>query len=169
MSTIISLVNTRIKELQKLIVKDKIELEPWKTRHSFYKSFGEYEFIDDNSEIRVGDIWARTGQTAFMETSFTVPMNWKDEYIGFEFITGGEGLLNLNGKPYAGVDDNRGYIRITQNAKVGETFDFNIEIKTGRAWEYLPNRDNPTEPFILQKSNLIIIDKFISRKHCVIN
>lgn len=163
MSTILKLVETRIKELQKLVVKDSMTLEPWQVRHAKFLDYGKYEYLDDWSEIKVGDIWARTGQTAFMKTSCSIPEKWAGEYVAFAYMTGGEGLLSLNGKPYSGADDNRGYIRIADKAKSGEKFDFDIEIKTGAYWEYLPAPDEPVKPYILSKSELFVIDKDIEK------
>ena len=134
MSTICKLVETRIKELKSYVIKDSMPVEPWSVRHAKFLEFGKYEYIDEPKDIKVGDIWARTGETAFMKTTVTIPNKWKDEYVAFEYMTGGEGLLSLNGKPYSGADDNRGYIRICDKAKGGEKFDFEIEIKTGGYW-----------------------------------
>ncbi|MBQ0105643.1 MAG: alpha-mannosidase [Armatimonadetes bacterium] len=163
MSTLMKLVETRIKELSKFVVSDRMALEPWTVRHAKYTDFGKYEYTDDFSEIKVGDIWARTGETAFMKASFVIPEKWEGKYVAFDYMTGGEGLLTLNGKPYSGADDNRGYIRIADFAKSGEKFDFEIEIKTGGYWEYLPDENNSTKPYILSKSDLFVIDKNIEK------
>ena len=163
MSDTQKLVKTRIDELKKYVVKDRIALEPWTVQHAKYMDYGKYEYTDEPGEIKVGDIWARTGETAFMKSSFVIPEKWNGEYVAFDFMTGGEGLLSLNGKPYSGADDNRGYIRIADKAKAGEKFDFEIEIKTGGYWEYLPDEDYPSKPYILSKSDVFVIDKTIEK------
>ncbi len=163
MSTISNLIKTRLKELKKYVIKDTMPVEPWSVRHAKFLDFGKYEYIDKPKDVNVGDIWARTGETAFMKTSVVIPKKWKGEYVAFEFMTGGEGLLTLNGKPYSGADDNRGYIRICEKAKGGEKFEFEVEIKTGGYWEYLPDETYTQKPYLLSKSCLSVIDKVVEK------
>ncbi|MBQ7256563.1 MAG: alpha-mannosidase [Abditibacteriota bacterium] len=163
MSTISNLIKTRLKELKQYVIKDTMPVEPWSVRHAKFLDFGKYEYIDEPKDVNVGDIWARTGETAFMKTSVVIPEKWKGEYVAFEFMTGGEGLLTLNGKPYSGADDNRGYIRICEKAIGGEKFEFEVEIKTGGYWEYLPDEEYTQKPYLLSKSCLSVIDKVVEK------
>jgi alpha-mannosidase len=104
----------------------------------------------------VGDIWARQGQTAFLTRKVTIPTEWTGLKVGLELTTGGEGLLCINGKPYHGVDDRRGYILLTRSCRGGETFDCDIEMKTGGYLEFVSH--DPGRPYLLSSARLVGAD-----------
>lgn len=159
MATKEAVIHTRLKELQNQIITHSMDIDNWDCRNANFKDFGEYEYINDNYTVSTGDIWARSGQTAFLKNTIEIPDDWAGEYIAFEFLTGGEGLLSVNGKPYHGVDDNRGYIRLLEKAKGNEKISLEIEIKTGGYWEY--EASNTKKPYILHSSKLIAVNKDI--------
>jgi len=164
MATMQAVIETRVKELQKLIMTNFIDLEPWEVRHADFKAFGEYEYTDDWSELKIGDIWARTGQTAFIKKQIQIPEDWKGSYVALDIMSGGEGLLSINGEPFHGVDDNRGYVRLFESAQGGEILNLEIEIKTGGYWEYEAS-DEKTKPYIWSVCKLMAINKDIENAY----
>ncbi len=160
MKDLLNLVSVRVSEMEPGLIKKETTLDGWLCRNAVYRAPGDYEFLqDDWRQLNVGDIWARAGETAFLRRVITVPSDWAGERVGLDLMTGGEGLLTVDGKPLHGVDDMRGYILLAAEAKGGETFDCEIEIRTGGYWEYLA--DDLRRPYILSKAKLIAVDREI--------
>ncbi len=152
-----AVLRTRCEELKSLVIADSRDLEGWTCENALYLDFGKYEYLNNKRTVNIGDVWAKAGQTAFFEKDVTIPPEWEGAYVAFEFLAAGEGLLYVNSKPFSGIDDNRGYVRIAQSAAAGEEYSLKIEMKTGGYHEYLP-RDTRM-PFILRSSRLCVIDK----------
>lgn len=158
MNKILDLVSVRLKEIESRVVVAAERLNKWNLRNARFLRMGEYEYLDaDWRQIDVGDIWARQGQTAFMQRAVTIPADWAGKRVGLEMRTGGEGLLRVNGAPFHGVDDNRGYILLTPAALGGESYDCEIEIKTGGFLEY--GCQDASIPSVLSEARLLAIDR----------
>ncbi len=153
----------RIKEIEDVVIAGSRTLDGWQVRNARFIDSCQYDYICDWRMLNNGDIWARQGETAFIKRKITVPGDWTGRRVALELLTGGEGLLSINGKPYHGVDDNRGYILLASEARGGEEFDCEIEIKTGGYWEYLP--ENPSTPYVLSSARLIAIDRAVEESY----
>ncbi len=157
MAKLIDIINVRVDELRNRVVVKNIVLDGWESKNAKYIDPGEYEYFDQSWKVlNEGDIWARQGQTAFMRRTVTVPADWKGLRVALQMTTGGEGLLTLDGDPYHGVDDNRGYVLLSKSCNGNENYDCQIEIKTGGYFEYVVT--DPIQPYILSKSRLLGID-----------
>jgi alpha-mannosidase len=144
------------------MIIDQITLDGWDVQNAHYLKPGEYEPIEGTSrKIDVGDIWARQGQTAFMTKEVDIPKEWDGRYLAMEIQTDGEGLLKVNGHPYHGVDNWRGYIMLDQAVKGGSHYKLEIEGKCGRPWDYVVT--DARTPYILSRARLIAIDKVTER------
>ncbi|MCE5199642.1 alpha-mannosidase [bacterium] len=147
----------RIQEIHETVATESTVINGWQVRNAKFIRVGEYEYLNEWRSLNVGDIWARQGETAFIRRTVTVPHDWAGYRVGLELVTGGEGLLCINGEPYHGVDNNRGYILLTPKADGDETYECEIEIKTGGYWEYLPA--DQSVPYILSSARLMAIDR----------
>ncbi|MBM3496794.1 MAG: alpha-mannosidase, partial [Armatimonadetes bacterium] len=107
----------------------------------------------------MGDIWARQGQTAFLKRTVTIPTDWAGLKVGLELTTGGEGLLSIDGKPFHGVDDRRGYILLSQACRGGETMACEIEMKTGGYLEFVSH--DASRPYVLASARLVGADEAV--------
>ena len=147
-------INNKLNELKALITLKEINLEPWEIRHAKYIDFGNYDYLDDWQTLNIGDFWATSGETAFIKKNITLT-GWTGEYIALLLDTDGEGLLYLNGKPFHGVDNFRGYICLTPSAKETETFNLLIEHKAGGYEDF---EDKPIK-HIFKEAKLLSLDK----------
>lgn len=157
MAKLIETLRLRVQEIASQVVVREERLDGWLKRAAEHLGPGEYSFIDAEwSPINVGDIWARQGQTVFLKRSVTVPEDWSGLKVGLELMTGGEGLLTVNGEPFHGVDDYRGYILLVNPCRGGETFDLEVEMKTGGYLEYVAKE--PGRSYLLSRARLVGID-----------
>ncbi|MBQ0104564.1 MAG: hypothetical protein KBT47_00830, partial [Armatimonadetes bacterium] len=146
----------RLKEVEKYIIKKSYVLEPWEVRHAKYIDFGNYDYLDDWQELRIGDFWAKSGETAFIKKDIVLD-DCKDEYIALSLKTDGEGLLYVNGKPFHGADDFRGYICLTPSGRDREQFSLMLEQKAGGYEDF---EDKP-DRHIFSEAKIKYIDKEI--------
>jgi alpha-mannosidase len=148
----------RIDEIHERSIVGEQRLDGWEMRRAMHVAPEQYEYLDqDWQTLNEGDIWARQGQTSFLKRTITVPKDWAGYRIGLKLMTDGEGLLNIDGQPFHGVDDNRVYILLTSKAEGGETYPCLVEMKTGNYFEYVVKRDG--KPYILSEARLVAIDK----------
>lgn len=145
---------TRLNELKKYIIKKEIVLDDWSVRHGKYVSFGKYTYLDDWHTLKLGEFWSEAGETAFLKKSIVLE-NIQNEYIGLNLKTKGEGLLYVNGKPFHGADDYRGYITLTSKADKNESFDLLLEHKAGGYEAF----EKTNEKYIFSEASIIFIDK----------
>ncbi|MCE5199961.1 alpha-mannosidase, partial [bacterium] len=159
MANLVDRIRTRVDELHGSYTSRNEALNGWQMRHAKHLAPEQYEYLDDWAPLNVNEIWAHQGQTAFLRRTINVPGDWAGLRVGLDIKTGGEGLLSINGKPYHGVDDNRSYILLTPCAKGGETYECEIEIKTGNMFEFVVC--DPTYPYILSRAHLLGIERGI--------
>lgn len=138
MASLFDILRLRIQEISENVISESIVLNDWQVRNARYIRPGEYEYLNDWKSLDTGDVWAKQGETAFIRKTVIIPQNWEGHRTGLELSIGGEGLLSINGVPYHGVDNNRGYILLTPKAVGNERYECEIEIKTGGYWEYIP-------------------------------
>lgn len=160
MARLIETMRNRVQEIGARVIVGEERLDGWRRRLANHRGPGTYDFLDDGAtEIDVGDIWARQGQTAFLSRSVTIPPEWSGLKVGLELTTGGEGLLSVDGQPYHGVDDRRGYILLHSSCSGGETHTLDIEMKTGGYLEFVAHDER--RPYILSAARLIAVDPAI--------
>jgi len=154
----VDVIRVRVEELKDCVISKKSVLNGWEMRTAKHLGPNDYEFPhDDWKNLDVGDIWARQGETTFMRRTVTIPTDWAGCRVGLELVTGGEGLLRINGEPSHGVDDNRGYILIEEKAKGGDTYECEVEAKTGGYLDFVV--EDASKPYIFSVARLIAVDK----------
>lgn len=157
MTKLSNIVRAWLEQVEQRILTGEVRLDGWEVRNAAFVDVGKYEYAGDGwRKVDVGDVWAKQGQTAFMRATVTIPKEWEGRRVGLEMKTGGEGLLLLDGLPYHGVDDWRGYILLSPRANGGEEHRLEIEIKTGGYWEYLAS--DSRQPCVLSQARLVAID-----------
>ncbi|MDD3925107.1 MAG: alpha-mannosidase [bacterium] len=162
MAELKDIVWVRLEEIAAGVVSRSVNLDGWEVRTADYLKPGAYEYRDGQwGLLNIGDIWGRQGQTVFMKRRITVPPEWKGQRIGLELLTGGEGLLSINGEPFHGVDDNRGYILLAAAARGDEQYDCLIELKPGGYLEYTVQEAR--KPYILSSARLLAVDEEMER------
>lgn len=158
------ILHLRLEEIRAKIISRDAQFEDWTVRTARYLGPGNYEYLDsDRCPLREGDIWGRQGQTAFIQGTAAIPSDWVGLKVGIDLLTGGEGLLKIDGEPYHGVDDNRGYILLTQSANGGEGYRLDFEMKTGGYLEYVVS--NANQSYVLSRARLVAINSDIERAY----
>jgi alpha-mannosidase len=136
MASLSAVLGVRIAEIKDLVVVKEKSLNGWEVRHARHLAPGKYEYLNSCKAMNVGDAWARCGDTAFMRRDVEIPGDWKGLRTGLKVTTGCEGLLSINGEPYHGIDDNRGYILLSKECKGGERISCEMELRIGGYVEY---------------------------------
>lgn len=156
MARLIETLRLRVEEIGSRVVVYQERLDGWEKRAARHLGPGEYEFLEDWTPLDVGDIWARQGQTVFLRRKVTIPPEWSGLKVGLELATGGEGLLCVDGDPKHGVDDNRGYMVLANPCRGGESYQCEVEMKTGGYLEYVTSDAN--KPYLLSAARLVAVD-----------
>jgi alpha-mannosidase len=136
MASLSAVLGVRIAEIKDLVVVKEKSLNGWEVRHARHLAPGKYEYLNSCKAMNVGDAWARCGDTAFMRRDVEIPGDWKGLRTGLKVTTGCEGLLSINGEPYHGIDDNRGYILLSKECKGGERISCEMELRISGYVEY---------------------------------
>lgn len=106
-----------------------VELSSWKVRHARHLSPGKYQWVDrDWKPTRPGERWGGEGLTGFFRTTFTVPASFAGKPLMFDMFLGGDGILRVDGKPYAGLECFHREIILTQRAEAGRRYKLEMEI-----------------------------------------
>ncbi len=157
MARLIETMRNRVREIGTCAIVGEVGLDGWQRRLAVHRGPGQYDFLDEAaSEVNVGDIWARQGHTAFLSRAVTIPAEWAGMKVAIELVTGGEGLLSVDGTPYHGVDDRRGFILLRRKCSGGETLNLDIEMKTGGYLEFVAHDER--KPYILSVARLVAAD-----------
>ena len=118
----------QIEKMMEYQFEDRIKIDNWQIRQAFYHEPGNYEWIDKEwIPYRPGDEWGGENYTAFFRTTVTIPEEFNGKYCALYLKPGGEGLLRLNGDPFAGLDTKHDIVFLSKNATGGEIFDIEIE------------------------------------------
>lgn len=106
-----------------------VDLTGWKIRHGIHKGPGQYLWVDGHwSAIRAGDRWGGEGLTGFFKTTFTVPDSFQGQAFMLDLFVGGDGILRVDGKDWAGLECFHREIFLDKRAKAGRTYELEMEI-----------------------------------------
>jgi hypothetical protein len=115
----------RIRELQ---YESSHEINEWEIREAIYLSPDNYEWIDkDWKPYRLGSEWGGENHTAFFRCDLTITKEFDGKYGMLRLKPGGEGLLRLNGIPFAGLDTKHDTIFLSEKLVAGVTYQLEIE------------------------------------------
>lgn len=94
-------------------------IDGWEVRLADYQSPGEYRYDGDWSKLQEGRGWV-AGKTVFLRATAEVP----DEaaldslYLAFNVNPDLEGMLSIDGQPYAGLDQYHPRVRVPRAGKL---------------------------------------------------
>lgn len=107
------------------------ETEPvsgWEHKQFKYTRHRERQFVTDKwTPIAVGEKWGGPDMSAMFRCKATIPERFKGKKVALKIYFGGDGIINVNGKPFHGLDPFRDTVILTDQAKGGETFDLDAE------------------------------------------
>ncbi len=126
---IIEKIRSELERLSGRIYQQPTDVTGWRMKRCRYRGPGEYEYLDaDWRPIATGAEWGGERVTAFLENTITLQPDFKGARVVLQLVTGGEGLVSINGRPYAGLDSNRSNIVLTEAAAGDETFHIQLEV-----------------------------------------
>lgn len=118
----------RLNAIKEQMYAKRMILDNWKIKEAYYRSIGEYEFMDAEwRSISPGDPWGGKDITAFFKRQITIPKAWGGEKVYLRFYVGGDSLLSIDGIPYQGMDPFRNEVLLTEQAQGGESYLVEVE------------------------------------------
>ncbi|MEI8196718.1 MAG: hypothetical protein WCI73_12540, partial [Phycisphaerae bacterium] len=121
-------VEIKINALKAAIYSDIQPLTGWEYRQFKYTRHRQREFMDkDWRPIVVGGHWGGPDTSALFRCSAKMPAQYAGKKVALKIYFGGDGILNVNGKPYHGLDPFRDTVILTDCATGTETFNFDAE------------------------------------------
>ena len=100
------IIRTKIEAIRRSAVIARWPVGPWQARTADFVAVGEYRFDGDWTETAAESFWP-AGKTLFIRTTAETPPGVPLEDLFLQFDAEGlEGLLTVNGRPYAGIDAN---------------------------------------------------------------
>ncbi len=100
------IIRMKLETIRRSAVVARWPIGPWQARTADFRAVGDYLFDGDWVEVG-GETSRPAGKTAFIRATADVPSGvlLEDLYIRFD-AEGLEGLLSVDGRPYAGIDAN---------------------------------------------------------------
>jgi alpha-mannosidase len=118
----------QIEQIRTRQFSTRIPLGNWQIREAIYASPGNYHWLDkDWRAFRIGEAWGGNNRTAFFRCEATVPESLDGHYGVLLIRPGGEGLLTLNGRPFAGLDSKHDVLFLDERLKAGAALKLEIE------------------------------------------
>ncbi|MCG8307934.1 MAG: glycosyl hydrolase-related protein [Cytophagales bacterium] len=118
----------QIERIQALRFEQSIPIENWEIKEAIYHGPGNYEWLsEDWSAYRNSEVWGGENHTAFFRCVLQIPEQFDGKYGVLRLKPGGEGLLRINEKPFAGLDSKHTTIFLDEKLKSGSTYRLQIE------------------------------------------
>ena len=133
------------------------DIENWQARKAYYPKTGEYEYLTDWNDFKIGDEWSEDeGITTFFKSEVYLPKIEPENKLVLHIETGGEAALYIDNELIQGLDRNHSYV--TLNNKF---FDKKVELFIEAALDrinkiYVPD---PDYKHILSNASLIAVNK----------
>jgi alpha-mannosidase len=106
-----------------------LSLTEWQVRHAVYHGPGRYEWADPEwTTLRLGDTWGGEGLTGFFRYRLVVPEAWAGWPLTLDLFFGGDGVLSVNGKKWAGMECFHREILLAESAVAGMVYELEAEI-----------------------------------------
>ncbi|MBU0676616.1 MAG: hypothetical protein KJ626_00735 [Verrucomicrobia bacterium] len=130
-----------------------IDLDKWQIRHARYEGPGRNVWVDRSwRTIKKGDEWGGEGLTGFFRTSFAVPPSCAGQPLMLDAFVGGDGVVHVNGKPFAGLECFHREILLDRKARAGKKYDFMLEVS-------VDHQVTPGPRHTLHYARIVTIDK----------
>ena len=112
------IIRTKLAHIRKKIVVRRWPICPWEARTADYLAVGEYRYDSDWETVAGDSLWP-AGKTLLLRACVETPTGVPDQELGLEFACDGmEGLLSVNGRPYAGIDSNHSRVMMPTAGQV---------------------------------------------------
>lgn len=100
------IIRSKLDHIRRQAVLARWSIDPWQARTAEHLAADRYRYDGDWAEVSGETSWP-AGRTLFLRTEAQAPASVpaEDLYVGFE-AEGLEGLLSIDGRPYAGIDAN---------------------------------------------------------------
>ena len=107
---------------------DRESLDRWQIREAFYLGPDRYRFIDKRwRAFGPGAAWGGEDRTAFMRCRARVPERFDGKYGALLLRPGGEALLRVDGRPFAGLDVKHDVVFLAKRLQGGKPLELEIE------------------------------------------
>ena len=135
----------QIENIRDYQIEKAIDIKGWSIREAYYREPGKYDWIDkDWKSFEIGAKWGGDDYTSFFRTKLVIPAEFEAAYTALLLKPGGEGLMRIDAKPFAGLDSKHALVFLTAAAKEGDIYNIEIEqtvnemevFKTIHAFEY---------------------------------
>ncbi|SET10712.1 alpha-mannosidase [Paenibacillus sp. NFR01] len=131
-------INRFIRELADRQWQESIELKDWQVTLSRYRLPGDYTAPEPFAGSESFALFPSVqGNTYFFRTAAAIPQHWQGTEIGLRFLSGGEGLLRVNGASCQGLDRNHTFVSLNPE-EVGWEPQLEIEL-----YDAIPEPDDP--------------------------
>lgn len=106
------IIRTKLEHIRRKIVRNRWPITEWEARTAQYLAPGKYLFDDEWQPVTTGTSWPAL-KTVFLRTFICTPHDVPASVLAIEFdVVGLEGLLTVNGRPWAGIDANHSRVPI---------------------------------------------------------
>ncbi len=106
------IIRQKLEVIRRRSVIQRWPIVPWEARQAQHLGPGEYRYEGDWSPIE-GESWWPAGKTVFLRAQATTPTDAPLENLYLVFDGEGlEGLLTIDGHPYAGIDANHQRVHV---------------------------------------------------------
>ena len=107
------IIRAKLSQLRQKAVTHLWPIDGWQARSADFTGVGEYRYDGDWSAVHGETAWP-AGKTLFIRANATTPQDAPLSELHLQFdLSGLEGLLSINGAPYAGIDANHLRVPLT--------------------------------------------------------
>jgi len=108
------IIRAKLDQIRNRIVLRRWPIRPWEARTADHLAVGAYRYDGDWESVDGDSLWP-AGKTLFLRTRAETPAGVPAQELCIEFSCDEmEGLLSVNGRPYAGIDAN--HVRVIMPA-----------------------------------------------------
>jgi alpha-mannosidase len=135
----------QIENIRDYQIEKAVDILGWEIREAYYREPGKYDWIDKEwKPFEIGAKWGGDDYTSFFRTKLVIPEEFDAAYTVLLLKPGGEGLMRIEIKPFAGLDSKHVLVFLSNSAKAGAIYNIEIEqtvnemevFKTIHAFEY---------------------------------
>lgn len=133
------------------------KIKNWQAREAYYPKPGEYEYINDWFNFKLGDEWSEEEDiTTFFKTEIFIPEKEPENKLVLNIDTGGEAALYIDDELIQGLDRNHSYVTLN-NSYNGKKIELFIEAALDRINKiYVPD---PDYKHVLSNASLLSVNK----------
>ena len=174
-----NITDEKLSLIEKKIYDKKLPLLKWQMRSAKFNKDNSYSNYSKYKTISLGDKWTcRFDEAIFLETSFVVPKELKNQRLVLDLDLGGEGLVYINGEAkgsiafyynpgqsvLSGVTRFRRRIDVCEKAQENKKYDVLIELNINykdyfKSNRFLKYEDDMTEEYMFNSASVCAVNK----------